>query len=121
MLINNYEKVSTFLHELKQHGFTISVDDFGTGYCSLAYLKHLPIDTLKIDRTFIHDVDKSEDSNAIVSAIIALAQKLKLDVIAEGIENQAQEAFLLANNCNQAQGFMYAEPMGFEAFLDTCK
>ncbi len=111
VLINNYQKVSTFLHDLKRHGLSISVDDFGTGYCSLAYLKHLPIDTLKIDRAFIKDVNSSEDDGAIVSAIIALAQKLKLDIIAEGIENKEQQDFLIANNCHRAQGFFYSKPM----------
>ena len=116
VLITNYEKVSAFLTEIKGHGISISVDDFGTGYCSLAYLKHLPIDTLKIDRSFIKDLDNNTDDGAIVSAIIALAQKLNLVVIAEGIENTAQEKFLIDNNCIKAQGFLYSKPVPLHEF-----
>ena len=117
VLVKNYDKVSAFLHEIKRQGITISVDDFGTGYSSLAYLKHLPIDTLKIDRTFIQDVDTNEDDSAIVTAIIALARQLKLGVVAEGIETQGQRDFLLANNCSRAQGFFYAHPMPVNDFI----
>lgn len=116
VLINNYQKVSTFLHELKLQGVSISVDDFGTGYCSLAYLKHLPIDSLKIDRSFIKDVATCDDDNAIVTAIIALAQKLNLGIVAEGIETNEQQAFLLANNCNVGQGFLFSKPVNLDSF-----
>ena len=116
VLINSYQRVSLFLNELKHQGFSISVDDFGTGYCSLAYLKNLPIDTLKIDQSFIKDVTIDENDNAIVSAIIALAQKLNLSIIAEGIETQAQQDFLALNNCNVGQGFMYSKPLTLSEF-----
>lgn len=117
VLIKNYKKVKAFLHEIKQQGISISVDDFGTGYSSLAYLKHLPIDVIKIDRSFMQDVEHNEDDNAIVSAIIALAKKLKLRIIAEGIENTAQKDFLIANECSIAQGFLYNRPMPVDDFL----
>lgn len=116
VLINNYEKVSKFLVEMKAKGVAVSVDDFGTGYCSLSYLKHLPIDNLKIDRTFIRDLQNSDDDGAIVKAIIALGHNLKLGIIAEGIENKVQEDFLLAHNCMHAQGFLYAKPMPLDDF-----
>jgi diguanylate cyclase (GGDEF)-like protein len=117
VLVKNYTKVSAFLHEIKRQGIAISVDDFGTGYSSLAYLKHLPIDTLKIDRTFIREVDINEDDSAIVTAIIALAKQLKLGIVAEGIETKGQRDFLRANNCTRAQGFLYSHPMPVEEFV----
>ena len=116
VLINNYQKVSAFLHELKRQGLSISVDDFGTGYCSLSYLKHLPIDSLKIDRSFIKDVTNSSSDSAIVSAIIALAQKLNLGIIAEGIETKEQKSFLLDNNCTIGQGYFYSKAVSVDNF-----
>jgi EAL domain-containing protein (putative c-di-GMP-specific phosphodiesterase class I) len=119
VLINNYQKVSAFLNEIKRQGISISVDDFGTGYCSLSYLKLLPIDTLKIDRTFIHEIDTNEDDRAIVAAIIALAKQLNLGIVAEGIEKKAQKDFLLAHDCSRAQGSYYAEPMPVDDFINS--
>jgi len=122
VLIKSYDRVSAFLHELKHLGVTISVDDFGTGYSSLAYLKHLPIDTLKIDRSFIVDLAiDDDDSTAIVSAIIALAQKLKLKVIAEGIETLEQENALMSQNCAGAQGFLYSAALPLDQFVTFFK
>jgi diguanylate cyclase (GGDEF)-like protein len=120
VLVKNYEKVSAFLHEIKRQGISISVDDFGTGYCSLAYLKHLPIDTLKIDKAFISEIDTNEDDSAIVSAIIALAKQLKLGIVAEGIETQAQKDFLITLDCSRAQGFYYNRPMPVKDFVELC-
>lgn len=117
VLINNYNKVKLFLEEIKDTGIHISVDDFGTGYCSLSYLKHLPIDTLKIDRSFIEDIDDNEDDRAIVNAIIAMAHSLNLSVIAEGVETQAQQQYLIDHKCHIAQGFMYGRPMPVTDFI----
>ncbi|MGQ8365578.1 putative bifunctional diguanylate cyclase/phosphodiesterase [Glaciecola sp. 1036] len=116
VLINNYNKVKMFLKELKDSGISISVDDFGTGYCSLSYLKHLPIDTLKIDRSFIIDLANSEDDQAIVNAIIAMANNLKLKVIAEGVETPAQESYLINHDCHLVQGFLFGEPCSVADF-----
>jgi diguanylate cyclase (GGDEF)-like protein len=123
ILVNNYEKMNKFLHEIKQQGMTVSVDDFGTGYSSLSYLKNLPIDTLKIDRTFISEIGNTEgntleNSSAIVTAIIALAQELKLNIIAEGIETLEQQHFLLEHNCVTAQGFLYSKPLKVPDFIE---
>ena len=104
------------LHELKEIGVTLSIDDFGTGYSSLSYLKRFPLDELKIDRSFIAGVDTDPDNAAIVIAIIAMAHCLGLSVVAEGVETQAQHAFLKSQSCDELQGFLFARPMPVEAF-----
>lgn len=117
VLVDNYEKARKLLNSLRDMGVTIAIDDFGTGYSSLAYLKHLPIDHLKIDRSFVKDLDTDEDDRAIVLAILALADQLKLTVIAEGVETQAQCDFLKQHNCASAQGFLYGRPMPVDEFF----
>lgn len=99
------------LQELSDRGFRLSIDDFGTGYSSLAYLKRFPVDTLKIDRSFITDMTTDDNDYAIVTAIMALASSLRLQVIAEGVETRAQFDALSAMNCNYAQGYFMAKPM----------
>lgn len=96
------------LHEL---GPSIAIDDFGTGYSSLTRLKHLPIDTLKIDQTFVQDVSNNPDSAIIVCCLIALGKNLGLNVVAEGIETEKQYEFLLKNNCPQGQGYFLSKPL----------
>jgi EAL domain-containing protein (putative c-di-GMP-specific phosphodiesterase class I) len=98
------------LQRLQDMGVTISVDDFGTGYSSLAYLKRLPIHSLKIDRTFIKDVNNDRDDAAIVSAMIVMAHVLELDVVAEGVETESQFRFLLDQSCEKAQGYLLSHP-----------
>ena len=102
------------LNEISDMNIKLSIDDFGTGYSSLAYLKKLPIDKLKIDRTFIKDLSYDEDDKAIVKAIIALAKNLNLEIIAEGVELEVEKDFLLANDCHNIQGYLYAKPMPCE-------
>jgi diguanylate cyclase (GGDEF)-like protein/PAS domain S-box-containing protein len=99
------------LFELKRLGIRISLDDFGTGHSSLAYLKRFPIDTLKIDQSFIHDITRDPDTAAIVTAIIAMGHSLRLKVIAEGVEFRDQATFLQRCNCDQMQGFLINAPM----------
>ena len=98
------------LAELRRIGVTIAMDDFGTGYSSLAYLRQLPIDVLKIDRSFVTNADQDESAAEIVKMIIGLAETLKLEVVAEGVETERQAAFLKACGCRAAQGYMYAKP-----------
>ncbi len=99
------------LEELNKLGTRISLDDFGTGYSSLSYLKKFPIHKLKIDRSFITDISQNRNDRAIVSTIIAMAQNLKLDVIAEGIETKDQLDILTENDCKKIQGYYFASPL----------
>jgi len=110
-VMKNPEQTILKLHEISQLGIKISIDDFGTGYSSLSYLKRFPIDTLKIDRSFVKDIPGDEEDVAIVKAVIALARSLNLDVIAEGVETQEQKVFLVKNGCKKIQGYLYAKPM----------
>lgn len=110
-LMSRREETDDILRELKAIGVRISIDDFGTGYSSLAYLRRFPIDTLKIDISFIRDVTTSPDGAAIVVAIINLARSLKLRVIAEGVETQSQLDFLRGHGCDEIQGFYFSRPL----------
>jgi diguanylate cyclase (GGDEF)-like protein/PAS domain S-box-containing protein len=105
------------LYELKNLGIRISLDDFGTGHSSLAYLKRFPIDTLKIDQSFVHDITTDPDTAAIVTAIIAMAHSLRLKVVAEGVEFTEQANFLRRHGCDQMQGFLIKQPVSAQEFV----
>jgi|GEM_PF-1238296 len=111
ILLDNMDQVIVKLHQLKAAGFRISLDDFGTGYSSLNYLKNLPIDKLKIDRSFVKDVVSDRHDAAITKAIIALAHHLDVKVVAEGVETEAQFWFLKRNFCDEFQGYLFGKPM----------
>ncbi len=114
VLMKNKETTIEMLHELKKMGMRLSMDDFGTGYSSFSYLKRFPLDVIKIDRSFIMDIPDHEDDKAIVSAIIAMAHRLGMSVIAEGVETEEQLAFLKEHRCDEAQGFLISRPMPTE-------
>lgn len=111
MVMSGGDATTGLLRRIKQRGVRLSLDDFGTGYCSLSYLKHFPIDALKIDRVFVHDLISDRDTATITSAIIAMARSLNKVVIAEGVETREQGAFLRHAGCSQLQGFLYGAPM----------
>jgi EAL domain-containing protein (putative c-di-GMP-specific phosphodiesterase class I) len=110
-LMEELQRVIPSLHRLTEIGVAISIDDFGTGYSSLSYLSSMPIAELKIDRSFVRELGVKPESKAIVSAIIALAQALKINVIAEGVETQRQLEILRGLGCTQMQGYLFSKPM----------
>ena len=114
LIIKNTDLTLKTMKELKGLGIKIAIDDFGTGYSSLGYLKNLPIDTLKIDKSFVQDMTNDDDNAAITSTIITLAQNLNLNVIAEGVETKQQAEFLSARDCYLMQGYYFSRPMKAE-------
>lgn len=111
MVMPNPDAAAEVLTRLKDMGVMIAIDDFGTGYSSLSYLKRFPIDFLKIDRSFIKGLGTGEDDGAITIAIIALARSLKLRIVAEGVETEAQHDFLRSHGCDDVQGFLFSKPI----------
>ena len=116
LLMRDIEATIEALNTLKDLGVTLSVDDFGTGYSSLSYLKRFPIDTLKIDRSFVRDLHRDADDAAICAAILAMARQLDLKVVAEGVELDEQLDFLRLHNCRQIQGYLFSKPIPAEEF-----
>lgn len=119
IMMENVHANIQLLHSLQKAGISLAIDDFGTGYSSMSYLKRFPIDQLKIDRSFVHDIQSG--GGAIISAILAMAHSLGISVVAEGVETDAQLTFLEKMNCDIAQGFYFARPMPAEeliVFLD---
>ena len=111
MLMKDAESTIETLHKLKSAGIHLSIDDFGTGYSSLSYLKRFPIDALKIDRSFIREVTTNPDDAAIATSIILMGHSLRLSVVAEGVEEESQLAFLQVLQCNEIQGFLFSPPV----------
>lgn len=110
-MMQNQAVTVSVLQKLKGIGITVSLDDFGTGYSSLSYLKRFPVDTVKIDRSFIRDLETDPDDAAITAAIISMAKTLNLKVVAEGVETEQQLAFLREHGCEEMQGFLYSRPL----------
>ena len=117
LLMDDTEASQVALYDLKALGLAIYLDDFGTGYSSLAYLKKFPIDGLKIDRSFIRDIPGDSDDAAIARAIVALSAALRLKVVAEGVETQAQLDFLVHEGCDEVQGFFFSKPLPYDQFV----
>jgi diguanylate cyclase (GGDEF)-like protein len=117
-LMENAHDTLAALHRLRELGVRLSIDDFGTGYSSLSYLKRFPVDIIKIDRSFVHDLPQDADDAAIVSAIIALAHSLRLEVVAEGVETDEQLAFLASRSCDMIQGYHLSPAVAAEQFAE---
>jgi EAL domain-containing protein (putative c-di-GMP-specific phosphodiesterase class I) len=110
-LMQHAEFSVPLLKNLKTMGVRLAIDDFGTGYSSLSYLRQFPIDTLKVDQSFIHEINAETDEATIISAVINMGCRLKHRVIAEGVETAEQLAFLRAHGCDEGQGYYFARPM----------
>jgi diguanylate cyclase (GGDEF)-like protein len=121
ILVESLEKAIRILNELKSLGVRISIDDFGTGYSSLNYLKRLPIDILKIDRSFVKDIFIDPGNEAIIKAIFTLARSLNLEVIAEGVETAQQLAYLHELGCDKMQGFLFSPPLPTDSLMKLLK
>ena len=111
MLMQDPERSRAILETINNVGVTLAIDDFGTGYSSLAYLQRLPLDTLKIDQTFVAKLTLSPDDETILGTIVLMAHALGLNVVAEGVESQDQVEYLREKDCDEIQGYHFAQPM----------
>lgn len=116
VLLGDFAKAQAWLNSVREHGFRIYLDDFGTGYSSLSYLKRFPVDTLKIDKSFIRDMSEDNSDRTLVEAIIAMANSLHLTVVAEGVETGDQLALLTKMGCNYVQGYHFSKPVPADEF-----
>lgn len=117
VLMDNLQQAASTLQQLRDMGITLAIDDFGTGYSSLSYLKKMPVDILKIDRSFVQEIPHNKDDMAITNTIISMANQLGLSVIAEGIETEQQLEFLKEQECVIGQGYLFSPPVPFEQFM----
>lgn len=115
--MHDIETTSAMVHRLAELGVRIAIDDFGTGYSSLNYLRKFPITTVKVDRSFVRDIPSNSDDCAITAAVIAMAHRLNVTVVAEGVETEAQRAFLLEHGCDTAQGYLFGRPAPLDIAL----
>jgi EAL domain-containing protein (putative c-di-GMP-specific phosphodiesterase class I) len=120
-LLHDLDAIRNVLHDLRTAGFAVAIDDFGTGYSSLTHLKHFPIDTLKIDISFIADLETDPGDAAITEAIIGLGRGLGLNVVAEGVGTQRQLDFLATRGCHAFQGYLASEPLAPAALEAYCR
>jgi EAL domain-containing protein (putative c-di-GMP-specific phosphodiesterase class I) len=113
------EEVIAKMNKLKEHGISFSLEDFGTGYSSMTYLKRLPLDQIKIDRTFVGEILKDPISSAVAQAIISFGKAMGLSVIAEGVETEEQRAFLAKLGCHSFQGYLFSHPLPLGEFNES--
>ena len=116
LLLDTSSSVTDQLLQFRDRGMQVSLDDFGTGYSSLSYLKRLPLDQLKIDQGFVHNIMLDLNDQAIAKMVIVLAESLGLEVLAEGVETPAQQAFLASLGCHRYQGYLFSEALSIEDF-----
>jgi EAL domain-containing protein (putative c-di-GMP-specific phosphodiesterase class I) len=121
LLLENADLTLSVIQKLKAIGVTLAIDDFGTGYSSFSYLRQFRVSKLKIDRSFIRDVATNPDDAAITAAIISMAKSLRLKVIAEGVENEAQRSFLQAHLCDEIQGYYFSKPLTVDKVADKLR
>ena len=121
MVMHNPARMISVLAKIKSMGVRLAIDDFGTGYSSLAQIKHFPIDTLKVDRSFIRNIPKDAEDKAITEAIIAMGKTLSLTVVAEGVETVEQMNFLKEHSCDEMQGYYFSKPIVPEQFADLLR
>ena len=121
MVIQNTERAGRILAAIKKMGVRLAIDDFGVGYSSLTHLKRFPIDTLKVDRSFIRDLPQDLEDKAICEAIIAMGKSLNLTVVAEGVETLEQQTFLQDHNCDEMQGFLFSKPIPSDQFAELLR
>jgi EAL domain-containing protein (putative c-di-GMP-specific phosphodiesterase class I) len=121
MVMQHTERAGKVLAAIKQLGVRVAIDDFGVGYSSLANLKRFPIDTLKVDRSFLRDIPLDTEDKAITQAIIAMGKSLNLTVVAEGVETLEQETFLREHGCDETQGYYFSGPIASDEFADLLR
>ena len=121
MVIQNTERAGRVLAEIKKMGVRLAIDDFGVGYSSLTHLKRFPIDTLKVDRSFIRDLPQDLEDKAITEAIIAMGKSLNLTVVAEGVETLEQQTFLHDHACDEMQGYFFSKPIPGGEFAELLR
>jgi len=117
VLVKHAEVATVILRAIRDIGVRVSVDDFGTGYSSLSYLRKFPLDSIKIDQSFVRQITPKTEDAGIVSAIISMGHGLNLRVIAEGVETDEDLAFLKAHHCDEAQGFLFTRPLPAEKLM----
>jgi EAL domain-containing protein (putative c-di-GMP-specific phosphodiesterase class I) len=118
MAMSDVERSAALMRKIAGMGIHISIDDFGTGYSSLNYLKRMPIEKLKIDRSFIKDISVDRDDREIIHAVTAMAHNMNMKVIAEGVETVEQLSFLRSSDCDEAQGYLFSRPLPAEEFKE---
>jgi EAL domain-containing protein (putative c-di-GMP-specific phosphodiesterase class I) len=119
LFINNLQEIIARMSKLSDLGIRFSIDDFGTGYSSLNYLKRLPLYELKIDKSFVQDVPGDANGTAIVGSILSMAKQFGLKVVAEGVETEEQASYLIANECDSMQGYLYSRPIAPDMWIES--
>ena len=121
VVLDKNETVRGALRKLRAEGFRIALDDFGTGYSSLSYLREFEVDRIKIDKSFVHNLGRTMDANAIITAVVTLGHAMGLQVTAEGVETADQEEFLRAAGCNVLQGFLFSKAVPAEKLGESLR